>query len=103
MTLADGRVFVTYFQFFLSQQILIWTNSVGTVVREDTLMLSGAPTISFAYAEGSQVVLVDVMPSQAGRLPKTARNCRRSHFTRRRLMPMSNITRRPFIMILASC
>ncbi len=62
ITLPSG-IFVTYYEFNINQQILIWADVNGTITREDTLALTN---IAFVYAAGSQAILVEYNPHQEG-------------------------------------
>ncbi len=62
ITLPSG-IFVTYYEYSIFQQILIWADVNGTITREDTLALTN---IAFVYTEGSQAILVEYNPHQDG-------------------------------------
>jgi hypothetical protein len=58
VTLPNG-IFLTYRQYGIERQILIWANYDGTITREDALDLNN---IGFVYNEGANVTLVEYSP-----------------------------------------
>lgn len=59
MVLSDGTLFVTYSDYSIGQQILIWATGGGTILNEDSV---GMNLISFVYAEGTRAMLLEFNP-----------------------------------------
>lgn len=51
----EQGAFITYTNFMVSRQILIWLDAAGTIVNEDSVAL---PYVPYAYVDGGQAKLV---------------------------------------------
>lgn len=59
MVLSNGTLFMTYSDYSIGQQILIWATGGGTILNEDSV---GMNAIAFVYAEGTRAMLLEFNP-----------------------------------------